>query len=96
MTQLSLPWVAAPLWWQGALCRRERTGPSAFFGSDVVSAIKICKDCPVKMNCLQSGLKERWGVWGGMSSQQRARVRRLVTDGVSLDDAVAKVERRDG
>lgn len=91
---MNLPWVAAPLWWQGARCRKDGSGCATFFGSDVVSAIKICKDCPVKMNCLQSGLKERWGVWGGMSSQQRARVRRFIADGLSLTDAVAKAERR--
>jgi hypothetical protein len=84
------------MWWQGAKCRREATGCSPFFGPDTVTATRICQDCPVKLNCLQSGLKERWGVWGGATSQQRARIRRLVIDGVPLKDAFARVNERKG
>ena len=50
----------------------------------------------MKLNCLQSGLKERWGVWGGVTSQQRARIRRLVIDGVPLKDALVRVNERKG
>jgi len=41
-------------------------------------AIKLCKVCPVMTLCLQYALinNEQHGIWGGMNSRQRARLRK--------------------
>jgi len=53
--------------------------PSTFFPSDGVGvdkARKICRDCPVKVACLDYALDERidHGVWGGCSERERRRI----------------------
>lgn len=42
------------------------------------TAINICHDCPVEMVCLEVALAndEPWGVWGGMTVDERKRLRR--------------------
>jgi hypothetical protein len=38
----------------------------------------ICRSCPVQAQCLQAGMTELWGIWGGLSPQERrARARAL-------------------
>jgi WhiB family redox-sensing transcriptional regulator len=36
-------------------------------------AREICRDCPVRIQCLAEALDGRieWGVWGGMSERER-------------------------
>lgn len=62
-------------------------------------AKKICADCPQKLQCLQYSLEwEPWGIWGGLTEQERAELRwnknvnlgregRIVFKGVGLRDA---------
>lgn len=42
----------------------------------VVTAKAICGMCPVQTDCLEFALrtKEAWGVWGGMTPTERARM----------------------
>ena len=46
------------------------TNPELYFAespSDVELAKALCRDCPVRIECLASALERRepWGVWGG-------------------------------
>jgi hypothetical protein len=34
-------------------------------------AIEVCLACPVRARCLQAGWEEPYGVWGGMTANQR-------------------------
>lgn len=38
----------------------------------------VCASCPVRETCLTFGLKEKWGIWGGMDREERRleRIRR--------------------
>lgn len=40
------------------------------------AAKAVCDGCPVARFCAHYGLREHWGVWGGMSEKQRRRLRR--------------------
>lgn len=55
--------------------------PELFYperGCSVREPISVCLACPVRAECLAWALEtdERWGVWGGTSEQQRAKMRR--------------------
>jgi len=61
-----------------ALC--AETDPEAFFpekGGSARPAKAVCRDCPVRAECLQYALDhhEYWGIWGGLSYQERRRLR---------------------
>ncbi|MGF1663341.1 MAG: WhiB family transcriptional regulator [Kineosporiaceae bacterium] len=66
-------------WRWDALC--AQTDPEAFFpekGQSPAAAKRVCRACPVRLPCLAFALaaNERHGVWGGLSEQERQRVRR--------------------
>lgn len=48
-----------------------------FFGSDESRAKAFCALCPVWADCLETGMAEEHGIWGGLNRAERARVRRL-------------------
>lgn len=60
--------------------------PDLFFGdsaagaahTDIRMAKTLCQQCPITNECLTYALeaKEEWGVWGGMSTQERKRLKR--------------------
>lgn len=63
-----------------ALC--GQTDPELFFaeqqGTGTINAAKrICNECPVRIDCLEWALKndERYGVWGGTTPRERARLK---------------------
>jgi WhiB family redox-sensing transcriptional regulator len=41
-------------------------------------AKKVCRDCPVRLQCLAYALQsnERWGIWGGLSTEERDQLAR--------------------
>jgi WhiB family redox-sensing transcriptional regulator len=39
-------------------------------------AQKVCSTCPVQEECLDFGLAESFGVWGGLGERPRTRIRR--------------------
>jgi WhiB family redox-sensing transcriptional regulator len=43
-------------------------------------ALAFCNACPIRQECLAWALKngERYGVWGGLTEQQRRRLQRQV------------------
>ncbi len=40
------------------------------------TAREVCAQCPVRRPCLDAGLHESYGVWGGLSELGRRRYRR--------------------
>ena len=71
--------VADEDWRAGALC--SRTNPDLFFAvgaREHREAKQICKQCPVRMECLVYALEGPidHGIWGGMTERERRRFRR--------------------
>ena len=67
------PWAAY------ASCRDA--DPEQFFSSveaDVADAVKICRGCPVREECLDWALETRvrYGIWGGTTERERRRMLR--------------------
>lgn len=66
-------------WHDLAAC--QYTDPDAFFvekGQSTNAAKRVCAACEVRAECLEYALAngEKWGVWGGLSEQERRRIRR--------------------
>ena len=70
-----------PSWHDQASC--SGVDPALFFydrGADIGQvriAKMICHHCEVKVECLEAGLTERFGIWGGLSEKERREYRRL-------------------
>ena len=78
MTDRELTTGAADFRAEG-LC--AQTDPEAFYPEPrepAAPAIAVCHRCPVRVECLEYALThdERFGVWGGRSARERARLRR--------------------
>lgn len=43
--------------------------------SVVQAALAVCAGCPVRPECLEYGLSERFGVWGGTTEGKRRHIR---------------------
>ena len=59
-------------WVLSAVCRQvdpELWFPEQGGGASVVK--KICHGCPVRQECLDYGMDERFGIWGGFSEKER-------------------------
>jgi len=39
-------------------------------------AKELCGICPVQPDCLEAGMDEEFGIWGGLSLKQRRRLKR--------------------
>jgi WhiB family redox-sensing transcriptional regulator len=73
-------------WQEHAACRFEDTGLFFPMEGDEPSHIelryslakRICALCPVRQPCLDFALAldERFGIWGGLTPHQRAKLRR--------------------
>ena len=66
-------------WQERALC--AQTDPEAFFpekGGSTREAKRVCLTCDVRDECLEYALQhdERFGIWGGLSPNERRKVRR--------------------
>jgi len=65
-----------------ALC--AQVDPDLWFpkheGDNGTAAIKICGSCPVLTLCLTYAVENNieYGVWGGMSANQRVRMRKAI------------------
>lgn len=67
-------------WKQQALCRGM--DPELFFpergaNTDFRVAQAVCRECPVRSDCLEYGLVERFGIWGGEGEISRRRIKVL-------------------
>lgn len=60
-------------WTTKALC--QEGDPDALFvqGAEQNNAKKVCRGCPVRLECLADALDNRieFGVWGGMTERER-------------------------
>jgi WhiB family transcriptional regulator, redox-sensing transcriptional regulator len=69
-------------WTTRALC--QEGDPDALFvqGAEQNNAKKICRGCPVRLECLADALDNRieFGVWGGMTERERRALLRKHTD----------------
>lgn len=66
----------APGWYEDAAC--QDTDPEAFFpdqSQQPFMAIALCNTCPVMAQCREAGMDERFGVWGGLTENDRRRIR---------------------
>lgn len=71
--------MTAGEWQQFANC--ATTDPDLFVlehGGSSTAAKRICAVCPVRASCLQEALDrdEQFGIWGGMSLNERKRLSR--------------------
>jgi WhiB family redox-sensing transcriptional regulator len=53
--------------------------PDLFFpgpDEDQEQALEVCRTCPVREECLEWALiaRERYGIWGGTTEQERRRL----------------------
>lgn len=65
-----------PSWKEQAACQGMDTG---FFYPErgtQSGAIAICLECPVRLQCLNAGLNERHGIWGGKNERERRKIRK--------------------
>lgn len=65
-------------WREQALC--AQTSPEAFYpekGESARPARSVCARCPVTQTCLQWAMDhhEPHGIWGGLSTKERRRLR---------------------
>lgn len=94
-----------PVWFRDANCRNSEI-PSQYLeimfpesnsghgANHLATARKICLPCPVRYECLQYGLNDEYGVWGGHSPTQRKRITSLVKKGSSLLEASQQIDAR--
>lgn len=69
--------AGSPEWMRHGLCGSGEHDPELWFakGDDSARAQRICRDCPVKRDCLEHAfLKKEAGVRGGMTEYSRSRL----------------------
>lgn len=67
--------------WKGlAACRRcvgdERRAFFADKPAEQELAKNLCAECPVRLQCLEAGMDEDHGIWGGLNAKERKALRR--------------------
>lgn len=64
-------------WRNEALCADEWVDSEVFFSEwGEEEAVKICRKCPVQIDCLAAHLYEKWGIFGGTTPNKREALRR--------------------
>lgn len=68
-------------WMEHAACAHYETGwwyppDNTMRSGRRLPAIAVCNQCPVRVQCLQTALDrgEEYGIWGGLTPIQRARL----------------------
>lgn len=66
-------------WMDDANC--AEVSPEVFFpeperGLDADAAKQICRRCPVRRQCLEYAIKNRFGdgIWGGLNGSERSKI----------------------
>ena len=67
--------------WEGAVCAEPGVDPNIFHDvhyKAIYESKKLCNRCPLVMKCLDFALdnEEEWGVWGGLSADERRKLRK--------------------
>lgn len=64
-------------------------------GGETMEARRICQGCAVRVECWGAsiGRNEKWGIWGGFAHKERVRVRRLVSEGKTVEQAMRIVDK---
>lgn len=80
---LAQPVEQADDWTLLRACAGRSFDPDLMFPEDgdevgVKAAKRICRECPVRTQCLTDALsrKEKYGVWGGLTRHERAALSR--------------------
>lgn len=66
-------------WTDHAACRGSNPDtwyPHGNRETDIAAAKQTCHSCPVRRACLEAGLGEPFGIWGGLTERERRRERR--------------------
>ena len=70
-------------WLENAACRADGIDPDEWFPvsgdpADSIAAVRICKTCPVRVECLAYAIrvKPTAGIWAGISAHQVGHLRR--------------------
>lgn len=69
--------IERPAWFAEAAC--AGLDIDLFFperGETTSAAKAVCAGCPVRDECREFGMRERFGVWGGASERERKTLRR--------------------
>lgn len=67
-------------WEEEAAC--AHTDPEVFFRDDTErQAKKVCEGCPVNAKCLRENIDTPFGIFGGLTSQERGFIRGKATRG---------------
>jgi len=79
--------LARPDWMQHAACRGMDAAlfmPERGDIDTLNQAKAVCQTCHVRLECLEYGLEEKYGVWGGMaeSARRKLRARRYQQTGI--------------
>lgn len=73
-------------------------GTSGLARDSIRYARKICRGCPVIVECLKHAIKhnEKEGVWGGLTPAERGAIKGKVYsfDGISKDGLIRQVNER--
>ena len=62
------------------VCYKKKGLLPLFFSdntADQNTAKRLCFRCPVQFECLEYGMTERFGIWGGVLPGERAAILRL-------------------
>lgn len=59
------------------LATANQRGPAVAVQAQIEQAKAVCADCPVRQTCLEWALTtpEPWGIWGGLTEEERAALR---------------------
>lgn len=69
--------LGRPGWHVFAAC--AGLGPDLFFAEEpeaLDAARRVCRRCPVALECAEASMGERYGIWGGLTPAERRRARR--------------------
>jgi len=72
VTTLKIPGLLAPRSWRDRAACRDAPDTNFFAEGKTRGAMReiqraksVCEGCPVRLACLEAGLDEPYGVWGG-------------------------------